>query len=325
MSGIFPHNSAAPRSTMGVMAANFSDFGGPLRANFFVEATASNFPSRLADLKTPPRGLWVRGRLPGAGPALLAIVGSRSTTLASCKRVESLAAALAGVDIPVISGGALGIDAAAHRGALQAGGVTYAVLGCGIDVVYPDRHVRLFDDIAVRGGLLSEYGPGVGPRAGQFPARNRLVAALADAILVGECRPGSGALITARLGRRLGRRLLALPGSLGTDQLLESGAATAVNSVADVRAALAGAVPAPRSGRGPLSFAFSCSGGGARGFDDLRQALLLFLLEGAATAEALALKLHRPLGEVLGVLSEAELNGRVRRLPGGRFEVPRGN
>ena len=100
----------------------------------------------------------------------------------------------------MISGGALGIDAAAHRGALQGKGATFAVFGCGIDVVYPDRHRRLFDEvIAGGGGLLSEYSPGTPPRPWQFPARNRIVAALAQMVIVGESRTGSGALITARL------------------------------------------------------------------------------------------------------------------------------
>jgi DNA processing protein len=142
-----------------------------------------------------------------------------------------------------------------------------------------------------------------------------LVAALADAILVGECRVGSGALNTARLGWELGRRLLAVPGSAGTDHLIAAGLAIEVNDTAGVQAALAG------------ERLVSC--GGAVADDDstaflgLNQALLG--LGGTATVEGLALKLQRPLGEVLGVLTEAELKGRVRRLPGGRFEVPRGN
>lgn len=286
----------------------------PLDGPYLVGPGAPEFPRRFQDLKGSPRGLWVRGRLPAQGQPLVAIVGSRSTTRASCQRVTALADALSRSGCAILSGGALGIDAAGHRGALAAGGATFAVLGCGIDVVYPDRHVQLFDDIvAGGGGLLSEYGPGVQPRIGQFPARNRLVAALADAILVGECRLRSGALITARLGWRLGRRLLALPGSAGTDQLLASGLATEVNDAAGVLAVLAGG-SAPVSRVTPDDFG---------PFHGVKQALLV--LGGTATAEGVALKLQRPLGEVLGVLTEAELNGRVRRLPGGRFEVPRGN
>jgi DNA processing protein len=328
MPGLFLHNSAARRSTMEDMTRDFPRVGGTFATPFLVPAGMPDFPRRFQDLKRPPQSLWVRGRLPAAGETMLAIVGSRATRKASCDRVASLAASLArsgaksgaksGVrsGCAILSGGALGIDAAAHRGALASGGATFAVLGCGIDIVYPDRHAALFDQIVTSGGgLLSEYGPGVQPRHGQFPARNRLVAALADAILVGECRLGSGALITARLGWQLGRPLLALPGSAGTDQLLASGLATEVDDAADVRAALAGTPRvSPAAAPGPDD---------SDAFNSMKQALVL--LGGVATAEGLALKLQRPLGEVLGVLTDAELNGRVMRLPGGRFEVPRGN
>src|SRR5262249_19174415 len=145
----------------------------------------------------------------------------------------------------VISGGALGVDAAAHRGALAAGGTTYAVLGCGVDVVYPDRHGQLFAQIAEAGGLLSEYPLGTPPRSGQFPVRKRIGGALARAGLVVEARPRSGALITARLGRETGRRVLAVPGSAGTDALIAAGAALEVEDPASLLARLAGqAAPA---------------------------------------------------------------------------------
>lgn len=274
----------------------------------FVDTFHPEYPACFADLAVPPRPLWVDGRLPAGdhGRRMLAIVGSRGVSSASSARVADVAGGLATAGWTIVSGGALGIDAAAHEGALGAGGLTFAVLGCGIDVVYPDRHKGLFRRIAARGGLLSEYGPGVQPRKGQFPARNRLVAALGTAVLVGESRRGSGALITARLAARLGRPLLAIPGSAGTDELLMSGAAAPVASAQDALEALAGrprAVPAADGAVGALLLAVRAAGA-------------------PTTAEAVAARLGAPLPEVLSLLCEAELNGQVARAAGGKFEVP---
>jgi DNA processing protein len=204
----------------------------------------------------------------------------------------------------VISGGALGIDAAAHEGALAAGGRTYAVLGCGVDVVYPDRHARLFADIPARGGgLLSELPPGEPPRARQFPSRNRLIVALAEAVLVIEAASRSGALITARQARKSGRRLLAVPGSDGTDELIGAGA-VAVTTLADVDDALAGRPTAPRPA-----------------LPQRHAALITALAAGPATPASLATLLGLPLPRVMGLLTEAELEGRVRRAGGSHYEV----
>jgi DNA processing protein len=278
-----------------------------------VPALTADFPKRFADLGTgAPAALWVDGRLPRQDEALVAVVGSRAASLKACAGVTALAAELAAAGHPIVSGGALGIDAAAHRGALRAGRPTFAVLGCGIDVVYPDRHVELFRDIARQGGLLSEYGPGEQPRRGQFPARNRLVAALAQIVVVGECRARSGALITARLAAKLGRRVCAIPGSSGADALLAAGAAWPVQTAADVMQALAGIAPAPPVPKG-----------GVDGQDPT--GLRRVLNEGPLTAEEVSVRLGRGLGEVLGLLSEGELEGWVLRRSGGRFEVHRGH
>ena len=246
---------------------------------------------------------------------MVAIVGSRAATRSAADRIFALAAELAEAGWGVISGGALGIDAAAHRGALHGKGATFAVLGCGIDVVYPDRHRRLFDEvIAGGGGLLSEYPPGTPPRPGQFPARNRIVAALAQMVIVGESRTGSGALITARLATTLGRPLLAIPGSAGTDGLLATGGALPVESAADVMDAAGSSdpnlSPAPTSmhvdGRMPRQFV----------------PLLRALIEGGALAPAaLARRLGLSLAETLAVLSEAEPGGVVVRAAGAKFEA----
>jgi DNA processing protein len=284
----------------------------PAPSPVFLPALDGRFPRSLADLARPSAGLWVDGRLPVAGERLLTIVGSRAARKIAIDAVAGLAADLARAGWGVVSGGALGIDAAAHRGALAGGAATFAVLGCGIDVVFPDRHRGLFREIAAAGGLLSEYGPGVAPRPGQFPVRNRLVAALGSAVIVAEARPRSGALITARLATELGRPLLAVPGSSGTDGLIARGTALPVSSAAEVEAALA-------------------SAGAAAGFPAATLVagalapVVAAVAAGAPTADLVARRLGRPVGEVLGSLLEAELAGLLTRGPGGRFEVPRGN
>ncbi len=274
---------------------------------FSVEADAPTFPAALRQLSRPPASLWVAGRLPHGGQRLLAIVGARAASAAGCALAERLAALAVGAGFGVVSGGALGIDAAAHRGALAAGGATFAVLGCGVDVVYPDRHGPLFAEIAGTGGLLSEYAPGAPPRAGQFPARNRIVAALAEVTIVVEARRASGALITARLARGLGRRLLAVPGSAGCDELVASGAALSIEderALLDRLAGVAPVAPAVPTALAPLVGA---------------------LRAGASAPIDLALRMGVTLPEVLAGLAEAELSGWARRLPGGRFEVLRAN
>jgi len=228
--------------------------------------------------------------------------------------VSELAGQLVRAGFVVVSGGALGIDAAAHRGALAAGGATYAVLGCGIDVVYPDRHAALFRDIAAAGGLLSEYGPGVAPRPGQFPARNRLVAALAEVVIVADSGARSGALITARLAAELGRPLLAIPGSAGADGVIARGAAAPLGAAADVARAL----DRPRGAGAAVAVAVA-------GPPPQLAPVLAALAEVGGAVEAAARRLGRPVADVLGALCEAELEGFVVRAPGGRFEVLRGN
>ena len=209
----------------------------------------------------------------------------------------------------IVSGGALGIDAAAHRGALDAGASTFAVLGCGVDVVYPDRHTGLFAEIAASGGLLSEFRPGTPPRGNQFPSRNRIVAALAEAVLVVEAQARSGALVTAGLAIRMGRPLLAVPGSAGTDALIASGKARPVCDGAELLSALAGEARKPT----PTPAALLS---------------LMRALAGGAPAVEVARRLGLSLPAALALLSEAELGGWIRKGPGGVFtrtEVTRAN
>lgn len=212
----------------------------------------------------------------------------------------------------VVSGGALGIDAAAHAGALDAGGATFAVLGCGVDVVYPDRHAALFNRIVDGGGgLLSEHPPGTPPKGGHFPKRNRIVVALAETVLIVEANIASGALVTARLARMAGRPLLAVPGTPGTEQLIGSGAARAVRDEDELLRALAGepeAVVTPPPVLAPIVDAL-VSGGEAR-------------------PPELARRLGMSLAETLGLITQAELEGWISRRPAGTWAargVTRGN
>jgi DNA processing protein len=270
----------------------------------FVPAVDPRFPVRLRNLATVPAGLWCRGRLPAAHERGVAIVGSRATSSSGAACAARIAATLARAGRFVVSGGALGIDAAAHRGALEAGGVTFAVLGCGVDVVYPERHAKLFDAIAIAGGLLSEHSPGVPPKRGHFPVRNRIVAALAEAVVVVEAQRSSGALITARLAHAAGQMLIAVPGSAGTDQLLAAGIATAAEDGDQILRRMAGeAIP-------------------QRGAPAELVPLLAVLEDRSDSAVGIAQRLGVSLPAALGVLAEAELSGWVRRLAGGRYEVP---
>ncbi|HST17605.1 MAG TPA: DNA-processing protein DprA [Gaiellaceae bacterium] len=216
----------------------------------FVARSDASFPPKLRSIHDPPVGLFLRG---GATLELLerptvAVVGARSCSLYGTEVASMLGRELARAGVLVVSGLARGIDGAAHRGALDAG-QTLAVLGCGIDRDYPRAHAALAARIAADGLIVSEYAPGVEPAPWRFPARNRVVAGLADATIVVEARTRSGALITADLALEEGREVLAVPGeitsylSAGTNHLLRLGAVP-VTSTADVLAVLGVAQPA---------------------------------------------------------------------------------
>jgi DNA processing protein len=175
----------------------------------------------------------------------VAIVGARAATGAAMKQATALARDLTARGFHVVSGGALGVDGAAHRGALAGGGPTPVVLGNGLDIAYPARHAPLFREVLVRGGGLAGLVPdGTPPLPALFPQRNPLIAALADAVVVVEADVRSGSLSTAYAGRKLGRLVAAYPGSRGCDRLLATGAAL-VEGAADVERALAGSPRRP--------------------------------------------------------------------------------
>jgi DNA processing protein len=201
----------------------------------------SAFPGLVAAIHDPPAELYVRGSADLGllqGPAV-AVVGARSCSAYGRSVTRSLARELAAAGLVVVSGMARGIDGEAHRGALEAGGRTVAVLGCGIDRDYPAAHAELARRICETGLVVSEYEPGVEPAPWRFPARNRIIAGLCRATIVVEARERSGALITADFALEEGRDVLAVPGeitsglSIGTNALLKLGAAP-VTGAADV-------------------------------------------------------------------------------------------
>jgi DNA processing protein len=200
-----------------------------------------SFPPLLATIHDPPPVLFVRGSCETtilSGPAV-AIVGARSCSAYGRSVARSLGRELAAAGLVVVSGLARGIDGEAHRGALDAGGVTVAVLGCGIDCDYPAAHAELARRVCERGLVISEYEPGVEPAPWRFPARNRIIAGLCRATVVVEARARSGALISADFALEEGREVLAVPGeitsslSAGTNALLRLGA-TPVTRAEDV-------------------------------------------------------------------------------------------
>lgn len=191
----------------------------------------ARYPENLREITTPPERLYVRGRFAEEDALAVAIVGSRAATSYGLAVAERLAADLATRGVTVVSGLARGIDSAAHRGALRAGGRTIAVLGSGVDVIYPPENRRLAGEIESHGVVVSQFEPGTRPLSGHFPARNRVIAGLALAVVVVEAAEKSGSLITAGLAGEMGREVMAVPGlltsaqSVGAHRLIQDGAA----------------------------------------------------------------------------------------------------
>lgn len=174
----------------------------------------AEYPAALRTIFDPPSPLYVRGALISADDVAVAIVGTRRPTPYGVAVAEQLARDLTRCGVTVVSGLARGIDAAAHRGALEAGGRTIAVLGCGPDIVYPPEHRRLLESIIGQGAVVSECPPGTPPLASQFPRRNRIISGLSRGVVVVEGRTDSGALITADAALEQGREVFAIPGRI---------------------------------------------------------------------------------------------------------------
>ena len=197
----------------------------------FIPWFSKDYPERLREIPDSPYALYVKGSLPDMGKKRVAVIGARRCTPYGEKYAVDFARALAKCGVEVISGMARGVDGMGHRGALMGGGKTFAVLGCGVDVCYPREHIGLYVDILEQGGgILSEHPPGTAPFAQNFPARNRIISGLSDAVLVMEAGKKSGSLITVDLALEQGRDVYALPGpvnsamSEGCNRLIRQGA-----------------------------------------------------------------------------------------------------
>jgi DNA processing protein len=284
--------------------------------------TDADYPALLRPIDLPPPFLLVRGDLRREDALGVAIVGSRRGSPYGLRIAERLGADLGGRGVTVVSGLARGIDTAAHRGALDAGGRTIAVLGSGVDVLYPPENGRLAREAAKAGAVVSQFPMGAPPLPHHFPARNRLIAGLTLGTVVVEAAERSGALITARLAGELGREVYAVPGNVsaegsqGTNGLIRDGARliqgwedVVAEWPADLRGALRPVLASDPSSRGDAA---ELPAGGA-------SALLALLGEQPVAIDTLVEQSRLPSGQASAELIALELRGLVRRVEGQRY------
>ncbi len=280
-------------------------------AHHAITLGAPDYPSALLQTADPPLVLYVRGQLQAlAHPRQLAIVGSRNPTPQGADNARQFARSLAQANVCVVSGLALGIDGAAHAGALEGGGTTIAVVGTGADGVYPKQHGALAARIAEQGAIVSEYPLGTPPMSANFPQRNRIIAGLSQGTLVVEAAVRSGSLITARLATEQGREVFAIPGSIhapqsrGCHALIRQGAKL-VESAQDILEDLRLIVPeAPK----------------AMSFSEEEDSLLAAMGFDPVGLDALQARTGFDTAQLQARLLELELDGKLGRLPGGLLQ-----
>ncbi len=276
------------------------------------------YPSQLRTIHDPPLLLYCRGNLACLKEKSIAIIGSRAATTYGKRISGMLARDLARNNIVVVSGLAMGIDGYAHAGTLEAGGETVAVLGCGVDVVYPRSHTDLYQQVARRGLLVSEYPLGTKPDGFRFPARNRIISGLSLGVIVVEATCKSGSLITARLALDQGREVFAVPGRIdskkseGTHRLLQQGAHLAQSAqdvIEELQMAAAMHEPVrPNEETGTVEVS------------DKETHLLEFIDVYPVDIDELSEKTGMASGALHDLLLRLELKGLIRQLPGQQYE-----
>lgn len=269
------------------------------------------YPKQLLEISDPPALLYLRGNAAALNATALAVVGSRNPTPQGIANAEQFARVFSDAGFSIVSGLALGIDAAAHRGALAGAASTIAVLGCGADIVYPRRNQGLFEQIAARGAIVSEFPVGTPPLPENFPRRNRVISGLARGCLVVEAALASGSLITARLAAEQGREVFAIPGSIhsplskGCHALIKQGAKL-VESAQDVLEELGIAAKLPRGANHNMSR------------EDIP--LLHHMGFDPCSIDALVERSGLTAEAVSAMLLRLELEGKVGCLPGGLYQ-----
>jgi DNA processing protein len=272
----------------------------------------------LRDLSAPPAWLYVKGDPAWLARPMLAIVGSRHATPQGLRDAEAFAQTLSDAGLTIVSGLALGIDTAAHNGGLAGLASSVAVVGTGLDRVYPARNKTLAHRLAAEGAIVSEFPIGTPPKSGHFPRRNRIISGLSLGVLVIEAALESGSLITARLASEQGREVFALPGSIhstlskGCHRLIKQGAKL-VESANDVLEELGRLLPETLSRKSADTAAF----GKVSETDD---ALLVLLSGGPLILDQLASRLGLTVEDVSVKLLAAEMQGAIAKLPGGLYQ-----
>ncbi|QEY25676.1 DNA-protecting protein DprA [Neisseria zalophi] len=287
----------------------------------------NDFPTMLTEGITPPPLLFLRGCVELLQQPAIAIVGSRHATPQALRIAHDFGKAISKHDIPVVSGMASGIDTAAHQGALSENGGTIAVWGTGIDRIYPQSNRDLAYQIAEKGLIISEFPLGTRPLAGNFPRRNRLIAALSKAVLVVEAAPESGSLITARLAGEMGREVMAVPGSIdnphskGCHKLIKEGAklveclddilseCPSLSKPAPVKHIVRQNKPVPKQAPDNMTET-----------KPSENPILTALGYGPTHPDNLAQTLNMPTADIYAQLLELELDNIVASLPGGRYQ-----